>query len=104
MKAEERAFLTIDNWNHSAVPDLDPGELDGLKKRVTQAILDARQEAIEDCAVLVEQANLSTDKQMQEWRERESTKKLGELEPDEASAFCHADLCANKIRAISKRR
>ena len=102
MKAKERAFLTIDDWG--CVVGLYLHQRKALEKRVTQAILDARQEAIEDCAVLVEQACLSTDKQMQEWRKRESTKRLGDLEPDDASAFCHADLCANKIRAIGKRK
>lgn len=69
---------------------------------VVKEICEAQREAMQKCAVLLEHAALPTDEQIQEWRERESTKKLGNLEYDEEIAFCHADLCADRIRVLSR--
>ena len=49
MKAEERAFLIIDDWDCVMRPGIYSNELDDLKDRVTQAIIDARHEAMADC-------------------------------------------------------
>ena len=48
MKAEERAFLTIDLWAHKMLPGISQNERDLLGAMVEQAILDAQREAIKD--------------------------------------------------------
>lgn len=69
-------------------------------KRFKERAESAQRQAMAECALLLEHAALPTDKQITEWRERESSKKLGNFDHDEEIGFCHADLCADKIRAL----
>jgi len=50
MKAEERAFLTIDLMRRDILLGLTGDEIKTLTGNLTRAILDARCETIEDCA------------------------------------------------------
>lgn len=52
MKAEERAFLTVDLMRRDILLGLTGEEIKELIKKLTQAILNARAEAIEDCAAV----------------------------------------------------
>lgn len=54
MRAEERACLTIDGWERKTVVSLYGKKREALQEAVTQAILDARREAIEDCAAVAD--------------------------------------------------